>query len=1652
MANNKVYIDIVVDDKGTTKKVALDSDRLRKSLDQAAAANSRYSNTQRTAYRNAQGVAQNTANGTKAFAKQSQGIGGVLVPAYATLAANVFATTAAFNGLNRAAQLSQLEETTTRIGAIAGKNLKALSNDLRDLTDGALSAATAMETVAVATTQNFSSTQIKELTTIAKGASVALGRDMGDAIDRLVRGTAKLEPEILDELGIIVRLDQATREYAASINKNVRELTQFERQQAFANAVTDQGTKKFGEIAKMTDATPYQKLASTFDDLSKTILRVISVALEPFVSILSSSPTALFGVLGVFASGVSKHLLPAMSDLADKSKELRNTTATIAKELSDQVKNEYGNLGKSLKQGLEDVNPGKGVQNLVANLETGTEKAEDFDNALKTLNSSIKKREPILNKLQKKEKEALSGAIDLSEKEITALREKIELKEYELELIKQMEEETKSMQAQFVGSGGRPGGADSKLENRSKIAELRSKAAEIESSALEKMGQQETGLFNFSGNIEQFKIAKAAAGDLLTTLKDLPFSLKDLSSSFRSLGPAAAGAGSALKLFGIAAVNVIPVIGQVIAGLSILWEVVTRIYQATKSQEVLNREKFAEAAEEIRKEMSEVSKTYFEMSQAARRASNETQASLIKLEGMANIFGEIAESINAVVEAQAKIDFTYLKEQTENLANVEIGDWWDQVNVARAIPSEADSNLKKFFFTLNPWLTGAITSLFPSQEVLDREAEEYNRRIDEALKKIEKPTVDRRELETTLRVGRSQLIGAGFSETSKEVESYDKLLKQVRESTEETFDARILKEHQEEMQKLTENTLRFVNAIKELPEAINQFDQQFQTLLNKQSTPFTPLLNSAETLKGTLKSISDGMSDALERGASINVYDAKDIKDNEVAIKYLKDLEKMQLPDFEFKAPQDFETRTEEQQKQIRNLQRLQAAQEAYVNLLSEADNEYRNSATEIDKIKTKIGELNQFSSKSLALTKAQKQLEVEALQVERNRNETIIQLFKKRFKEGERSAEVQEYINSLEEKNNQLKAKQTLIQDDIVREKQAELNQVKQLTDLQDKYNNAVLKELELAEKIIDIQNKREIRNIENSFGGSFIDEGRTDINQKIEKAQRDLLKLTSKEQTSINEGKKAVINAEYALLKAQVNTQAKLLRAEARELKGKEKEEALAAAVALEGTLTGLEKARESSINAVTTETEVQILAVQDLVDELNTSLDNLEVGQKIVDSIETGLQQGMTSGLADIIKGNETSFTDALKNLAKSVLEGVADVLAQEISRGVFTALFGDRIKNSHEAGGQIVAQNITTAMSTGASQIGKEIEKLKNVDICSCVSNNSSREQPLSNEFDFATRDFGVEDGLSPQTTVPVTYSSDSIDGLIDEIATGAADKEKGIFSKIGSTFSDLFGNFSSQTSTFGTTEDGMEEVVTTVKPSTGLARLFENFTGNIGDIFSGDAPFLEGLGNLFSDLGSDFSSIFETFGTNFSGILGSFSQSLSGMFGGGPTGGFFADLFRIGVSAFIGSVSGPTGAASLEATSGFSGTGEWASLTGKIGEGRYGGVFSNGSKMPGYAVGGIAKGPSAGYPAMLHGTEAVVPLPNNRSIPVDLKGTGQQNNVTVNVSVDGNGNSQQSSQSSSQQGANLGQAIAAAVQKELQNQKRSGGILNPYGVA
>lgn len=56
------------------------------------------------------------------------------------------------------------------------------------------------------------------------------------------------------------------------------------------------------------------------------------------------------------------------------------------------------------------------------------------------------------------------------------------------------------------------------------------------------------------------------------------------------------------------------------------------------------------------------------------------------------------------------------------------------------------------------------------------------------------------------------------------------------------------------------------------------------------------------------------------------------------------------------------------------------------------------------------------------------------------------------------------------------------------------------------------------------------------------------------------------------------------------------------------------------------------------------------------------------------------------------------------------------------------------------------------------------------------------------------------------------------------------------------------------------------------------------------------------------------------------------------------------------------------------------------------------------EFSGMATGGIASGPNSGYPMELHGTEAVVPLPDGNSIPVSLTTTGMQGLLNSAIAI------------------------------------------------
>ena len=297
-----------------------------KSVDQTGKTFDSAGKKQDTYLRGTKGVAHATNNNTKSFSKMAQNLNGTLVPAYATVAANVFALSAAFGALKRAADLEILITSAETFAVQTGRSLVSLSREMQNISGNALTLKDSLESASIAASAGFDDTTIKNLTQVAKNASVALGRDLTDSLNRVFKGAIKAEPELLDELGIILRLDTAARNYAATLGKSANALTTFEKQQAVVNAVIEQGESKFGDFADV-DINPYTQLAAAFHDISASLIAIINVPISPILSFLADNVTALTAVIILFSASILKRAFPALTNFAE-TMEIKLAKAT----------------------------------------------------------------------------------------------------------------------------------------------------------------------------------------------------------------------------------------------------------------------------------------------------------------------------------------------------------------------------------------------------------------------------------------------------------------------------------------------------------------------------------------------------------------------------------------------------------------------------------------------------------------------------------------------------------------------------------------------------------------------------------------------------------------------------------------------------------------------------------------------------------------------------------------------------------------------------------------------------------------------------------------------------------------------------------------------------------------------------------------------------------------------------------------------------------------------------------------------------------------------------------------------------------------------------------------------------------------------------
>lgn len=319
--SNTISMKLELNDNGSIKDKIKDAEELHQTFNkveqaagrvskaaQSAAKRSAPSPTEVTNYNRERGAAGVTGNASRDFAAQAQGLGG-LVRLYATFAANIYATVAAFNALKQAANIEKMIEANQRFGESLGVNLRSVARDLQEATQYSLSFQDSIKFANIGAAAGLAAKDIKNLTVIAKGAATALGRDVGESIQRIIQGTAKQEQEILDELGIFIKSKKAFEEYAAARNMKVDDLSASQRTLAYAEAVAKAG-EKWKQFADIDD--PYGKLTASLQNTLNSVLSTINQVAAPIAKFFADNTGAILAFGSLITTKLLNTALPEL--------------------------------------------------------------------------------------------------------------------------------------------------------------------------------------------------------------------------------------------------------------------------------------------------------------------------------------------------------------------------------------------------------------------------------------------------------------------------------------------------------------------------------------------------------------------------------------------------------------------------------------------------------------------------------------------------------------------------------------------------------------------------------------------------------------------------------------------------------------------------------------------------------------------------------------------------------------------------------------------------------------------------------------------------------------------------------------------------------------------------------------------------------------------------------------------------------------------------------------------------------------------------------------------------------------------------------------------------------------------------------------------
>lgn len=276
----------------------------------------------------------------------------------AAIAAAGFAIKKALDVVQEAATLRQINMAFESMANAAGASSSAILESLRELSGGTIRTMELIQSANRAMILGLPIDKLDQLMRIARASATATGQSVRQMFDDIVVGIGRQSRLILDNLGIIVKVEDANAQYAKQLGINARALTDVQKRQAFLNAVLREGERIIVNVGKagqqLTDAERWQRMTAAVGRVREEVGQRMLPVFRAVTDAIAEWATGMADTLEL-----SRQIRETFEDPQKEAERLQKAIAGISEEqdrMMDVIRDYDGVVADSAKLYLRSLN------------------------------------------------------------------------------------------------------------------------------------------------------------------------------------------------------------------------------------------------------------------------------------------------------------------------------------------------------------------------------------------------------------------------------------------------------------------------------------------------------------------------------------------------------------------------------------------------------------------------------------------------------------------------------------------------------------------------------------------------------------------------------------------------------------------------------------------------------------------------------------------------------------------------------------------------------------------------------------------------------------------------------------------------------------------------------------------------------------------------------------------------------------------------------------------------------------------------------------------------------------------------------------------------------------------------------------------------